>query len=100
MYYFPVYCNYNDFQRYLFQSVSFTVTNIMKITRTERMGYLPLPPQERDHVSMKFQQKIDLTLNIPLKNKISTSKQLLLKSLLYCFPQDLTKIIASNPFCN
>ena len=26
--------------------------------------------------------------------------QLLLKSLLYCFPQDLTKIIASNPFCN
>ena len=32
--------------------------------------------------------------------KISPSKQLLLKSLLYCFPQDLTKIIASNPFCN
>ena len=40
----------------------------MKIMRTERMGYLSLPPQERDHASMKFQQKIDLTLNIPLKN--------------------------------
>lgn len=44
------------------------VTNIMKIMRTERMGYLPLPPQERDHASMKFQQKIDSTLHIPLKN--------------------------------
>ena len=33
----------------------------MKIMKTEKMEYLPLPPQEIDHASMKFQQKIDLT---------------------------------------
>ena len=42
----------------------------MKIMRTERMGYLPLPPQERDHASIKFQQKIDSTLNISISISI------------------------------
>ena len=57
-------------------------------------------PRKRPRVDeISAEDWFDFKYSFEKHFKISTSKKLPLKSLLYCFPQDLTKIIPSNPFC-